>query len=130
MGQLETKPYDVADGKEYTSYLQHICGEASRLRREGRLPDNEPMLEFFDDVDNVLEQILRDVARADGLGQGQVVTRIDMSAAHYRRLMSMSESLGNLFEILQIRQALDMKRTDGAARVAQAVREGTFTDQA
>jgi hypothetical protein len=128
MGHLETKPYDAAEGKDYADYLEHIAGEADRLRRDGRLPDNDAVLEFFDDMRTVLRQVRADSARALASGDRQVVTRIEMTAAHHRRMMDMNESLGSLFEILEMRQAVDMKRTDRTARVATAVREGSYTE--
>lgn len=130
MGHLETKPYAAAEGVEYADYLEHIAGEADRLRGDGRLPDNDAVLEFFDDMRTVLRQVRADCARATARGDEQVVTRIEMTAAHHRRMMNMNESLASLFEILEMRQVVDMKRTDRTARVAAAVREGTYTEDA
>jgi hypothetical protein len=128
MGRLVTKPYDPVEGAEYADYLEHISREADRLRREGRLPDNETVMSFFDDVRGVVQQVRDDSSRATARGERQVVTTIQLSSADYRRIMSMSESMGTLLEILEMRQAVDMKRTEGTTRVATAVREGTFLD--
>ena len=123
-----TRPYDPAEGAEYADYLEHISTEADRLRGEGRLPDNDTVLSFFDDVRTVIRRVREDSSRARARGETEVVTRIELGAADYHRMMNMSESMGNLLEILEMRQAVDMKRTDGTVRVATAVREGTFTD--
>lgn len=128
MGTLVTQPYDPAEGAEYADYLEHISREADRLRREGRLPDNDTVLSFFDDVRGVISAVREDSSRARSRGEQQVVTTLTLSGADYRRMMSMSESMGTLLEILEMRQAVDMKRTEGTARVATAVREGTFSE--
>ena len=127
-GHLETKPYAAAEGAEYADYLEHIAAEADRLRRDKRLPDNDAVLEFFDDMRTVLKQVRVDCARALARGERDVVTRIEMTAAHHRRMMNMNESLSSLFEILEMRQVVDMKRTEATTRVATAVREGTYTE--
>ncbi len=128
MGELVTQPYNPAEGTEYADYLEHITREADRLRREGRLPDNETVLSFFDDVGLVIRKVREDASRAAARGDAEVVTRIEMTSADYRRLMSMNESMRTLLEILEMRAAVDMKRTDGTTRVATAVREGTFSE--
>ena len=128
MGELVTQPYDPAEGAEYADYLEHISREADRLRREGRLPDNDTVMSFFDDVSVVVRKVREDARRGMANGDAQVVTRIELTPADYKRLMSMSESMRNLLEILEMREAIDMKRTDGTARVATAVREGTFSE--
>ena len=129
MGHLETKPYVAAEGVEYADYLEHIARESDRLRVDGRLPDSDGVLEFFDDMRSVLAQVRTDCARAMSFGEQEVVTRIEMSAAHHRRMMNMNESLVSLFEILEMRQVLDLKRTERTARVATAVREGTLSEE-
>lgn len=128
MGELVTRPYDPVEGAEYADYLEHISSEGDRLRREGRLPDNDTVLSFFEDVHRVIRQVRDDSTRARAHGEQQVITRIELGAADYRRMMDMSASMGTLLEILEMRQAVDMKRTDGTVRVATAVREGTFTE--
>ena len=128
MGELVTKPYSTSDGTEYVAYLQHIISECERLTKEGRLPDDGSVLSFFDDVRMITAQVRGDVARAASRGEQQVVSRFQMTRGDHRRLTTMSESVGNLLEILELRGAVALHRTEGSIRAAEAVRTGQFED--
>ena len=126
MGQLVTAAYDTAEGQEYIGYLAHVLSECHRLLAEGRLPDNETVASFLDDAQRILEQIRRDVAEATARSQRTVVSHVPMTAAEHARMVTMSESLKNLLEILEFRSAVELRRTDAVGRVAEAVSGGAF----
>lgn len=127
MGKFTTEPYAASDGAEYADYLQHILAESERLQRDGRLPDNEAVLMCFDSARVVMQQVRRDVTAAVARGEKTVVSTLAMTPAEHERMESMGESIGNLLEILELRKAVERRRTEGAGRVAAAVRDATYT---
>lgn len=127
MGQLVTEAYDTAEGQEYVDYLERVLGECDRLRSEGRLPDNETIASFLDDAQGVLQQVRHDVAAASASGQRTVVTRVEMTHTEHNRMLAMNESVKNLLEILEFRQAVQLNRTEAVGRVAAAIQGGAFS---
>lgn len=128
MGELVTAAYTVSDGEEYVTYLTHLVAECERLRAEGRVPDTEAILVFFDDLRTAKRLVRQDVTAATSRGEQSVVTRMPMPAADYQRMNSMNDSVRGLLEILQLRKAVDLQRTAGSERVALAFREGTYQE--
>ncbi len=126
MGQLRTEPYSVAEGREYAAYLDHVQAECNRLVGIGRLPDTDDVAWFTDLAGQVGNQIRRDVDAAGALSQTS--SAIPMTAADYSRMRTMNDSMRNLLEILEMRQALALNRTPACARVSDAVQNGTFIE--
>ncbi|MDP9100568.1 MAG: hypothetical protein M3N21_00220 [Actinomycetota bacterium] len=128
MGFMVTAAYAPADGDEYVAYQRRLDGELARLRAEGRLPDNDSVEAFLDQLRRIVRIIASDVISARSRGETDVVSRFEMTAAEFRSRRDMNDSLRNLLEILQMRQALDMQRTAGAGRVADALGAATFQE--
>jgi len=126
MGTLISKPYSVVEGQEYAEYLDRVLGECRRLLREGRLPDAEGIVAFLDDAQLVLQRVRRDVAAASGTGAVSTQSRVDLSQQEYNRYLAMGDSVRNLLEILEMRDALVLNRTEAVGRVAEAFASGEF----
>lgn len=127
MGMLVSHEYDVAEGQEYVVYLERVLGECRRLREEGRLPEGDNVDGFLDDVAVVMHEVRRDVGIASAQGRTRTRSEVRMSDEEHKRITSMSESVRNLLEILELRKALVLDRTPGIARVADALLTGTYT---
>ncbi|MCU1599479.1 MAG: hypothetical protein JWO22_188 [Frankiales bacterium] len=128
MGVLTTTPYTLEDGEDFVAYLTHVTQECDRLQAEGRIPSDEGISDFLDILKTLASQVRNDVARGRATGEQQLRTGLALTAAEYARTRSMTDSLRPLLEILELRDAVDLRRTAGAMRVASAVLEGTFTD--
>jgi hypothetical protein len=128
MGTMTSQPYSVDDGEEYSAYLDNVFTALPKMQAEGRLPSDDAVLSFLDDMQRVRSTVRADVARARSTGAKQVVSRLTLTAADHRRLLALGESMQNHLQILEIRKALVLDRSAGAGRVADAFRGGTFED--
>jgi hypothetical protein len=126
MGTLISEPYSVVEGQEYVAYLDRVLGECQRLLREGRLPDAEGIVGFLEDAQPVLQRVRRDVAAATATGETTIRSNVDLTTQEYQRYQTMGESVRNLLEILEMRDALVLNRTESVARVADAFQRGEF----
>lgn len=127
MGTLTSQPYDVAEGKEWCDYIERVLSECRRLMAEGRMPDSEGIDAFLADVPHVVQQVRRDVTSAAVRGESPIQTSVSMTSEEHKRLISMSESILNLLQILEIRKAVVLDRTPAVGRVAAAIVGGTFS---
>src|SRR4051812_15994091 len=121
MGTLTSHSYDVAEGLEWCTYLDRIVGECHRLRQEGRLPDSDGVDAFLADLVIVLRKVRGDVNAATSRGERTITTAIPMTSEEHKRIVSMSESILNLLEILEMRKAVVLDRSPAVARVAAAL---------
>jgi hypothetical protein len=128
MGTLISQPYALADGQEYVGYLEHVIAESQRLIAEGRMPSDEGLVAFFEDAQHVLGQVRRDVNAATAAGQPTVQSHVDFTAQEYARYRAMGESARTLLEILALRDALVLNRTEAVARVADAFTGAQFVE--
>ena len=128
MGTLISQPYALSDGQEYVGYLQHVINESQRLIGEGRMPSDEGLVAFFEDAQHVLGQVRRDVNAATAAGQTTVQSHVDFTSQEYSRYRAMGDSARNLLEILEMRDALVLNRTEAVARVADAFRDAQFVE--
>jgi hypothetical protein len=126
MGTLISKPYDVTEGQEYAAYLDRVLGECRRLLREGRLPDGDGIVAFLDDAQLVLQCVRRDVAEAGASAQTTVRSELQLSKQEYDRYQTMGESILTLLQILEMREAVVLNRTESVARVADAFQSGEW----
>ena len=126
MGTLISQPYALVDGQQYIGYLEHVINESQRLIGEGRMPSDEGLVAFFEDAQHVLGQVRRDVNAATAAGQATVQSHVDFTAQEYSRYRAMGDSARNLLEILEMRDALVLNRTEAVARVADAFRDAEF----
>jgi hypothetical protein len=127
MGTLSTNEYDVAEAKQWCDYLDRIVGECRRLMTEKRVPESDTLDAFLEDSEVVLRTVKRDVSAAAARGDITARTDISMTSEEHKRLVSMSESMLNLLQILELRKAVVLDRTEAVGRVAAAIVGGTFT---
>jgi len=128
MGTVITPSLAVDECQEYVDYLEHVVRESRRLMREGRLPSDDGVAAFLEDAQRVAHQLGREVAQARATGQHTVRGRVELARDGYRRLTTMSDNLRNLLEILEIREALVLNRTEAVARVATALSASEFVE--
>lgn len=126
MGTLTSQPYDVAEGEAYCAYLERITGECRRLMTEGRMPDSETTDAFLSDVGRIVRQVRLDTATARSRGERTICSAISMTNEERKRLDSLSESMLNLLQILELRGAVVLDRTDAVSRVAAAFAGADF----
>ena len=127
MGTLTSHEYDVADAQEWCDYFDRISGECRRLVSEGRMPDTDALDAFLADSAAVLIQVKKDIGDARGRGAKSTRTSVSLSNEEHKRLLAMRESVLNLLEILEMRGAVKLDRTDGVARTVAALTTGTYT---
>jgi hypothetical protein len=126
MGTLISKPYVVSEGQEYAEYLDRVLGECRRLLREGRLPDGDGVVAFLDDAQLVLQCVRRDVADAGASGRTTIRSELQLSKQEYDRYQTMGDSILTLLQVLEMREALVLNRTESVARVADAFQAGEW----
>lgn len=126
MGTLTSDEYAVEEGREWCAYLDRVTKECRRLISEGRVPDSEGLDGFLADSGVVLQQVRMDVASAASRGEQTVRTAVRLSTEEYKRLLNMNESILNLLQILEMRGAVILDRTDAVGRVARAIVGGEF----
>jgi hypothetical protein len=128
MGTLTSTEYDIDEGEEWCNYFDRISRECRRLVTEGRMPDTDALDAFLADSAAVLRQVRLDVAAARGRGAKTTISQVSLTKEEYQRLIDLRESILNLLQILEMRGAVDLNRTEGVGRVVAALTtNGTFT---
>jgi t-SNARE complex subunit (syntaxin) len=126
MGTLTSHDYDVADAQEWCAYLDRITRECRRLILEGRMPDSEGVDAFLSDLAYVLRNVRQDIMTAASRGEATVRSRIELTHEEHKRVVTMSESVLNLLQILEMRGAVVLERTEAVSRVAKALVTGDY----
>ena len=126
MGTMTTLEYDVSDGQEWIDYFDRISVECRRLMAEGRMPDTEALDGFLADSSALLRQVRQDIATARSRGIKTTTTAVSLTAEEYRRLLDIRESVLNLLQILEMRGAVKLDRSEGVGRMVAALTTGTF----
>ncbi|MCU1588731.1 MAG: hypothetical protein JWN31_2224 [Frankiales bacterium] len=127
MGTMTTLEYDISDGQEWVDYFNRISGECRRLVAEGRMPDTEAVDGFLADSAALLRQVKEDIATARSRGAKTAITAVNLTAEEHRRLIDIRESVLNLLQILEMRGAVQLDRTEGVGRMVAALTTGTFS---
>ena len=127
MGLLTSQEFDVAEGAAYCDYLERITKECRRLMAEGRIPDSDTTDAFLADVGRIVRQVRIDIGTAKATGQETIRSSVTMTNEEHKRLDSLSESMLNLLQILELRKAVVLDRTDAVSRVAAAFAGAEFT---
>ena len=120
-------PYLPEDGREFLDYMQVVMKSMDRLRAEGRIPDDRGMdvlLAFWQDV---TKQVRNDVNQAGSALQRPITSSLPMTAAEHQRIWAMFDTFYPLLEILEMRGAVDLARTDGVTRVVDSLYKGTLS---
>jgi hypothetical protein len=126
MGTMTTLEYDISDGQEWCDYFDRIERECRRLVAEGRMPDTAALDGFLADSGELLRQVRHDIVTARGHGATSTTSSITLSTEEYKRLMDMRESVLNLLQILEMRGAVKLDRTEGVGRMVAALTQGPF----
>jgi hypothetical protein len=124
---MTTLEYDISDGMEWCDYFDRISSECRRLMSEGRMPDTEALDGFLADSSALLRQVRQDVASARARGAKTTVSSISLTSEEYKRLLAMRESVLNLLQILEMRGAVKLDRSEGVGRMVAALTNGPFT---
>jgi hypothetical protein len=122
-----TQPYVPDDGREFGQYMQVVMKSMDRLRTDGRVPDDPGMDTLLAFWRAVTTQVKKDVDRADSVSQRPITTTLPMTAAEHQRIWAMFDTLYPLLEILEIRGAVDLRRTEGVTRVIDALYGGALS---
>lgn len=126
MGMLTTLEYDVSDGEEWIAYFTRIEGECRRLVSEGRMPDTEALDGFLRDSTDLVRQVRHDVAAARQRGASTTTTSLSLSKEEYKRLIEIREHVLNLMQILEMRGAMKLDRSEGVGRMVAAITNGPY----
>jgi hypothetical protein len=126
MGTMTTLEYDISDGQEWCDYFDRISVECRRLVTEGRMPDTEALDGFMADSAALLRQVRHDIVAAQGRGATTTTTAVSLTKEEYKRLIDIRESVLNLLQILEMRGAVKLNRTEGVGRMVVALTAGTF----
>jgi hypothetical protein len=123
---MTTLEYDVSDGQAWCDYFDRISGECRRLVAEGRMPDTEALDGFLADSAVLRRQVIADIASARARGAQTAVTTVSLTKEEYRRLIDIRESVLNLLQILEMRGAVKLERSEGVGRMVAALTNGAF----
>jgi hypothetical protein len=127
MGTLTSHEYDIAEGQEWCDYFERVSVECRRLVSEGRMPDTDALDAFLADSAAVRIQVQKDIADARARGAKTTHTAVSLSNEEHKRLLAMRESVLNLLEILEMRGAVNLDRSEGVGRMVVALTTGAFT---
>jgi hypothetical protein len=125
MQKLTTQPYTPQDGREFLGYMTHMMSEMARLQTEGRIPADQGVDHLLDFWRSVTAQIKTDVSKVGPADQQPITSSVPMTDAEYQRTWSMFDTLYPLLRILEMREAVDLTRTEGMTRVVNAIYQGT-----
>jgi hypothetical protein len=125
MSTLTTQPYAPEDGREFLGYMQRMLPEMARLQDEGRVPSDQGVDDLLVFWRAVTAQIKVDVSKA-GIAERPITSSLPMTEAEYQRTWSMFDTLYPLLRILEMREAVDLTRTEGMTRVVLAIYNGTL----
>lgn len=128
MGTLTSQPYLVSEGQEYVAYLEHLLPQLRGLIAQGRVPDADGVGDFLDHTELVQRRVRLDTSSAAERGEVRITTKMSVNEAELKRFLTIGESILNLLEILEIRQALEFNRTEAVARVGEAIYAGVYAD--
>lgn len=126
MGTMTTLEYNVSDGEEWCDYFDRINVECRRLVSEGRMPDTQALDGFLVDSAALRRQVRNDVTVARGRGATTTITEVSLTKEEYKRLIDIRESVLNLLQILEMRGAVKLDRTEGVGRMVAALTTGTY----
>ncbi|HVW80576.1 MAG TPA: hypothetical protein VHB69_06535 [Mycobacteriales bacterium] len=126
MSYLKSEPYLPTEGAEFLDYMDRVIEGVTELQREGRVPDEEGVDSLLDQWRMVTRHVRADVNAAGPTSVRPITTTIPMTAAEYQQSSSMFATFYQLLRILEMRGAIDLRRSDGVSRVAMAVYNGTL----
>jgi hypothetical protein len=106
--------------------MDRVIAEVSVLRDEGRIPDDQGIDNLLQLWRTVTDQVRTDVAAVAPGSTAPMTSTIPMTEAEFKQSSSMFETFYQLLRILEMRGAINLRRTDGVGKVAMAVYQGTL----
>ncbi len=123
---LKSQPYLPSEGAEFVEYMERVNTSVAELRAEGRVPDDPGIDSLLELWRVVTAQVKADVAAAGPGADAPMTSTIPMTEAEFKQSSAMFETFYQLLRILEMRGAINLRRTDGVTKVAMAVYEGTL----
>ncbi|HWC35377.1 MAG TPA: hypothetical protein VG650_11180 [Mycobacteriales bacterium] len=126
MSQLRSQPYLPFEGAEFVDYMEDVLKGVAELRAEGRIPVDPGIDSLLALWRVVTDQVRRDVNAAGPGAVAPMTSTIPMTQAEFTQSSAMFETFYQLLRILEMRGAINLRRTDGVSKVAMAVYQGTL----
>lgn len=126
MTVLKSQPYLPSEGAEFVEYMDRVIMEVSALQAEGRIPDDQGIDSLLALWRTVTAQVKADVNAAGPDATAPMTSTIPMTEAEFKQSSSMFETFYQLLRILEMRGAINLRRTDGVGKVAMAVYQGNL----
>jgi len=126
VSQLKSQPYLPAEGREFVDYMENVLVGVNQLRTEGRIPDDQGIDRLLALWRVVTDQVRRDIDAAGPDAAEPMTSTIAMTQAEFQQSSAMFETFYQLLRILEMRGAINLRRTDGVSKVAMAVYQGTL----
>jgi hypothetical protein len=123
---LKSQPYLPSEGAEFVEYMDRVIMEVSALQAEGRIPDDQGIDSLLALWRTVTAQVKADVNAAGPDATAPMTSTIPMTEAEFKQSSSMFETFYQLLRILEMRGAINLRRTDGVGKVAMAVYQGNL----
>ncbi|HEX3705836.1 MAG TPA: hypothetical protein VHV76_04325 [Mycobacteriales bacterium] len=127
MSPLTSLAYLPAEGVEYLSYMERVFDAVTALRSEGRIPGDEAVDGLIALWRAISAQVRVDLAAAGPRSVRPITTTIPMTPADFQQSSVLLDTLYQLLRILEMRGAIDLRRSEGVNRVILAVFNGTVT---
>jgi hypothetical protein len=123
---LKSQPYLPNEGAEFLDYMTRVIEGVTQLRAEGRVPNDEGVDNLLTLWRTVTAQVRADVNAAGPTSTRPITSTIAMTKAEYDQSNAMFDTFYNLLRILEMRGAIDLRRTEGVTNVVMAVYNGTL----
>ena len=123
---LKSQPYLPSEGAEFVEYMDRVIVEVANLQAEGRIPDDQGVDSLLTLWRTVTAQVKADVKAVGPDADAPMNSTIPMTEAEFKQSSSMFETFYQLLRILEMRGAINLRRTDGVGKVAMAVYQGTL----
>lgn len=123
---LKSQPFLPSEGVEFCDYMDRVNSGVAQLRADGRIPVDPGIDSLLALWRVVTDQVRADVNAAGPDATAPMTSTIKMTDAEYKQSSSMFETFYQLLRILEMRGAINLRRTDGVSNVAMAVYNGTL----
>ncbi len=124
MSSLRSQPYLPADGVEYLDHMERVISAIAILQGEGRIPDDQGVDDLLALWRAVTAQVKIDLGAVGPRSTRPITTTIPMTPTQFQQNSGLVDTLYQLLRILEMRGAIDLRRSEGANRVIVAVYNG------
>jgi hypothetical protein len=123
---LKSQPFLPSEGAEFVEYMNRVIPAVAGLQAEGRVPDDQGVESLLALWRTVTDQVKADINAAGADSSSPMTSTIPMTEAEFKQSSAMFETFYQLLRILEMRGAINLRRTDGVGTVAMAVYQGTL----